>query len=223
LSDRGELDARESAPAEPVPPGPPVLGGTRRWFLAKVTALAGIAGGLAFGILRVFRSDPAEDAARLSSPLGEIAAAVLPSEVPADEARRAVNGFVDWLRLYREDVELAQFDRETPAPKSGPSPARRYLGQLRQLETEAVRRQGRPLGALEVEQVRALVLEALEESRAGVRTRAHRAGFEEHVVQSFLSFYFRSNDGVNRCSRAFVNPRSCQGWGSDDRPPPLPS
>ena len=200
---------------------------SRRWFLTKCTVLTVLAGGLLFGILRLFRSEPTEEyVAQISTSLRKIAAAVLPSEVPAEEAQRAIDGFLAWLRLYREGIELVQFIGYGTPRKTALSPLGRYQEQLRQLETSSVRQHGQPLASLEPADMRALVFEALEkhqESRGAAQRRSHRAGREEHVVRSFLSFYFRSDDGINRCYRAVINPRSCRWWGSDDRPASLPS
>jgi hypothetical protein len=132
--------------------------------------------------------------------LRDVAPTVLPAELGPNGVEAAVNEFVQWLRDYREGVPLSHGYGVPRLIRSGPSPVTRYSSQLTALQ-EAARARGGRFGALEVEQRRMLLDEALKQS--GVTNLPGRPD-GKHVVSDLMAHYFRSSAATDLCYNARI-------------------
>ena len=132
--------------------------------------------------------------------LRDVAPTVLPSQLGGRGVEDAVNGFVQWLRDYREGVPLSHGYGSPRLVRSGPSPVTRYGSQLTALREAAQARGGR-FGALGLEQRRALVDEALKQD--GVTGLPGRPD-GKHVVSDLMAHYFRSSAATDLCYNARI-------------------
>ena len=132
--------------------------------------------------------------------LRDVAPTVLPSHLGARGIEDAVNGFVQWLRDYREGVPLSHGYGLPRLVRSGPSPVIRYGSQLTSLQ-EAARARGGRFGALGLEQRRALIDEDLKQSSV---TSLPGRPDGKHVVSDLMAHYFRSSAATDLCYNARI-------------------
>lgn len=138
--------------------------------------------------------------------LHQIGSTVLPRSIGDVRVRSTVDGFVAWIRGYREGVALAHGYGHPRLRKSGPSPVPRYLDQLDAI-ARAAREKGGRFDALDLETRRAL----LDQSLAGAEVRnllPRPSGV--HVVSDLMAFYFRSSEANDDCYRALIQREVCR-------------
>jgi hypothetical protein len=127
--------------------------------------------------------------------LKDIAGTVLPSAIGRKGQDAAVDGFLTWIREYKEGVALSHGYGEPRLVKSGPTPAPGYARQIAALQQAAQSRGGR-FGALPLP-VRRELLEAAF-AAAEVRNMPGRPD-GKHVVADLMAHYFRSSSANDLC------------------------
>jgi hypothetical protein len=132
--------------------------------------------------------------------LRDVAPTVLPSPLGTKGVEDAVNGFVLWLRDYREGVPLSHGYGAPRLVRSGPSPVTKYGTQLTSLQ-EAARLRGGRFAALGLEDRRALLDAAFKQS--GVTNLPGRPD-GKHVVADLMAHYFRSSAATDLCYNARI-------------------
>jgi hypothetical protein len=147
-----------------------------------------------------------------------LAEVVLPGELGAAGRAAVVDGFVRWIRNYREGAEMDHgygFTRlrRTPAP-----PAAKYASHLEALE-RAARARGAAFEALDAAGRRAVVADAVNAAKVA-RLPARPTG--DHVATDLMAFYFQSGEANDLAYRAAIGRDSCRGLpDSDHSPRPL--
>ncbi|MGH9350105.1 MAG: hypothetical protein ACRD26_22855 [Vicinamibacterales bacterium] len=150
------------------------------------------------------------DEARLRA----LADVVLPGELGAGRAM-VVDGFLRWIRNYREGAEMDHGYGFTRLRRTAPSPASRYPAQLAALERAARARGGsfESLDAAARRQVVEAAVAAAQVERLPVRPTG------EHVATDLMAFYFNGSAANDLAYRAAIARDRCRGLpGSDERP-----
>lgn len=132
--------------------------------------------------------------------LRDVAGTVLPSSIGRKGHEEAVDGFLKWLREYKEGVALSHGYGEPRLVKSGPTPSPGYSTQLETLRQAAQARGGR-FGALPLAVRRELLDTAF--TAADVRNLAGRPD-GKHVVADLMAHYFRSSSANDLCYNARI-------------------
>ena len=132
--------------------------------------------------------------------LRDVAGTVLPSSIGRKGQDEAVDGFLKWLREYKEGVALSHGYGEPRLVKSGPTPSPRYSEQLEGLRKAAQSRGGR-FGALPLADRRELLDTAFK--AADVRNLPARPE-GKHVVADLMGHYFRSSGANDLCYNARI-------------------
>ncbi len=132
--------------------------------------------------------------------LRDIAGTVLPSAIGRKGQDAAVDGFLTWIREYKEGVALSHGYGEPRLVKSGPTPAPGYATQIAALQQAAQSRGGR-FGALPLE-VRRELLDAAFKA-ADLRNLPGRPD-GKHVVADLMAHYFRSSGANDLCYNARI-------------------
>jgi len=127
--------------------------------------------------------------------LKDIAGTVLPSAIGRKGQDAAVDGFLTWIREYKEGVALSHGYGEPRLVKSGPTPASGYAKQIAALEQAAQARGGR-FGALPLEVRRELLDAAF--NAADLRNLPGRPE-GKHVVADLMAHYFRGSSANDLC------------------------
>ncbi len=180
--------------------------------------LASIAAAFPFPGLRL-RAQPRDLTPEAVALLHEVGTTVLPASLGTARREAAVNGFVTWVREYREGVPLAHGYGHPSLRLTPASPVPRYLDQLAALGRAAVARGGR-FGALDLETRRAILDAALAEARVD-RLSARPNG--QHVVSDLMAHYFRSDEALDACYEAAIGRHACRPIAlTTKRPAPLP-
>jgi hypothetical protein len=138
--------------------------------------------------------------------LHQIGLAVLPASIGDVRIRSTVDGFVAWIRGYREDVPLAHGYGHPRLQKSGPTPVPRYIGQIEAID-RAARDRGARFDSLDRETRRTLLDQSL--TAAGVRVLPPRPS-GQHVIADLMAFYFRSSQANDDCYRALIQREVCR-------------
>jgi len=151
--------------------------------------------------------------------LRALGAAVLPSELGDGGISRTVAGFERWLAGYREGAELLHGYGSGEIRRTGPSPALRWTGQLRELD-QAARKAGRkPFAELDLPARQDLVRAALHGARASGLPAVDRA---PHVAVGLLAYFYGSPEAADLCYGARIGRNSCRPLEESTRlPPPL--
>jgi hypothetical protein len=155
--------------------------------------------------LRVF-AQPRELTPEALATLRQIAPTVLPSSLGGQRAGGIVDGFVVWIRGYREGVAMAHGYGHPRLQKTAPSPVPAYISQLASLAAEA-RSKGGPWNSLDLETQRALLDSAF--TKAGVRNLPPRP-VGQHVIADLMAFYFRSSRANDECYEALIQRHVCR-------------
>jgi hypothetical protein len=132
--------------------------------------------------------------------LRDVAATVLPSSIGRKGQDAAVDGFLKWIRDYKEGVALSHGYGDPRLVKSGPTPAPGYSQQLTALQAAAQSRGGR-FGALPLDARRELLDAAFK--TADVRNLPSRPD-GKHVVADLMAHYFRSSGANDLCYNARI-------------------
>jgi hypothetical protein len=127
--------------------------------------------------------------------LKDIAGTVLPSAIGRKGQDAAVDGFLTWIREYKEGVALSHGYGEPRLVKSGPTPASGYTKQIAALQQGAQARGGR-FGALPLEVRRELLDAAF--NAADLRNLPGRPD-GKHVVADLMAHYFRGSSANDLC------------------------
>jgi hypothetical protein len=127
--------------------------------------------------------------------LKDIAGTVLPSAIGPKGQDAAVDGFLTWIREYKEGVALSHGYGEPRLVKSGPTPAPGYARQIAALQQAAQSRGGR-FGALPLPVRRELLETAF--ASANIRNLPGRPD-GKHVVADLMAHYFRSSSANDLC------------------------
>ena len=127
--------------------------------------------------------------------LKDIAGTVLPSAIGRKGQDAAVDGFLTWIREYKEGVALSHGYGEPRLVKSGPTPASGYAKQIAALQQGAQARGGR-FGALPLEVRRELLDAAF--NAADLHNLPGRPD-GKHVVADLMAHYFRGSSANDLC------------------------
>lgn len=132
--------------------------------------------------------------------LRDVAGTVLPASLGPKATDAAVDGFVRWMRGYREGVPLSHGYGDPQLVRTGPTPVPGYARQITALE-DAARARGGRFGALGLNVRRVLLDGAL--TSAGVRGLPARPD-GTHVVSDLMAHYFRSSAATDLCYNAHI-------------------
>ena len=141
--------------------------------------------------------------------LSAIAEVVLPSDLSAQERKRAVDRFVAWFVNYRQGADMGHgYGASTLRQPSGPSPVTRYPPQFMALATAARGRGGATFAALPVAGRREIVEKLLNEPQPVNRLPAQPTGAS--LIADLMGSYFTSADAWDRCYRAEIQRDNCR-------------
>jgi hypothetical protein len=153
----------------------------------------------------------AADEARLRA----LAEAVLPIELGPAGRAEVVDGFLRWIRNYREGAEMDHGYGFTRLRKTTASPALKYPAQLSALD-RASRSRGAAFEALDVAARRALVAAAIDGAKIE-RLPVRPTG--DHIATDLMGFYFHGEAANDLAYRAAIRRDSCRGLpGSESIP-----
>ena len=153
----------------------------------------------------------AADEARLRA----LADVVLPGEMTVASRAEVVDGFLRWIRNYREGAEMDHGYGFTRLRRTPATPAGRYPAQLNALD-RAARARGGSFEMLDAAGRRAVVESAIETAKID-RLPIRPTG--EHVATDLMAFYFNSEAANDLAYRAAIRRDSCRGLPGSDRPP----
>lgn len=183
---------------------------TRRGLFGRALAITPIAlGGLGSAGCDT-PEQPAPPAALDRPSLDALSRALFPAELPEAERVAAVDDFERWLREYAPDAEMDHGYGFTRLRYTAPDPLAGYLADLEAMRATARDRQGADLPELEVEQVRAIVAEAIE---AAAPEMAEIPGRPQapHLCLALLAAYFGSSQAADRAYEAKIQREVCRG------------
>ena len=156
------------------------------------------------------------DAARLR----QVADAVLPQEIDADERSRVVDRFLTWVREYRTDAETDHGYGFPRLRRTPPSPAAKYPAQFDALDA-AARAKGRSFADATLDERRALIEDAIAAAKIERLPGRPDGG---HVATDLMAFYFHSVEANDLCYRARIGRDTCRSLaGSENRPAAFPN
>jgi Gluconate 2-dehydrogenase subunit 3 len=153
--------------------------------------------------------------------LAALADVVLPASIGAAGRRDVVDGFVSWVRNYKEGADRGGgYGNANLAPPTGPAPARQYPAQFAALDAAARTRGAASFAALAPADRRAVVEAALETPTRVTRLPGRPNG--SSLIADFMGFYYTSADAFDVAYQAEIGRDKCRGLdGSDKRPGPL--
>jgi hypothetical protein len=140
---------------------------------------------------------------------------VLPSELGAVGIEAAVTGFERWLAGYREGAELLHGYGSGQIQKTGPSPALRWAGQLRELEA-AARKRGKPFSALDSSAQEELIRSKLAGTKSGGLPSVDRA---PHVAVGLLAWFYATPEATDLCYGVRIGRNGCRPLSESPHPP----
>jgi hypothetical protein len=147
--------------------------------------------------------------------LRALAETVLPSELDTRARGEVVDGFLRWIRNYREGAELEPgygFPRLRRMPAS---PAARYPAQLAALD-RAARARGGALESLDASVRRDVVAAAITAAKVD-RLSARPTG--DHIATDLMAFYFHGVEANDLAYRASIRRDQCRGLGDSEKRP----
>jgi hypothetical protein len=155
--------------------------------------------------------------------LRALADAVLPTELGARGRAEVVDGFLRWMRNYREGAEMDHGYGFTRLRRTPPSPALRYAAQLADLDRGA-RERGFPFEQLEPGARQQVIAAALRTKKVD-RLPARPTG--DHIAIDLMAFYFNSPDANDLAYGVAIRRDQCRGLNDSDKRPafaasPLP-
>jgi hypothetical protein len=209
-----------AAPLSPPPPPPPTpytLGMQRRTVLRS---LAAVVASTPLSRLELLAQSPSLNDTEITT-LAAVADVVLPASLGAAGRREVVDGFVSWVRNYREGADRGGgYGNANLAPPTGPSPARQYPAQFAALDAAARARGAASFAALGAGDRRAVVEAALDTPTRVTRLPGRPTG--ANLIADFMGFYYTSGDAYDLAYRAEIGRDKCRGLdGSDRRPSPI--
>lgn len=148
--------------------------------------------------------------------LRALGAALLPTELGAARVGGTVLAFQRWLAGYREGAELLHGYGDGEIHRQGPSPALRWAGQLRDLDTAARRNGGKSFARLGTLARQDLVRAALVGVRAGGFPPPDRA---PHIATGLLAFFYTSAEANDLCYEAAIGRNGCRPLAEAPRRP----
>ena len=141
--------------------------------------------------------------------LSAVAEVVLPSDLSAQERKRAVDRFVAWFVNYRQGADMGHgYGAATLRQPSGPSPITRYPSQFAALATAARERGGSTFAALPAASRRDIVEKLLNGPQPVNRLPAQPTGAS--LIADLMGSYFTSADAWDRCYRAEIQRDNCR-------------
>ena len=172
------------------------------------------------GRLGIFAQAPPISDAQVAT-LRAIAELVLPSALGRDDRERVVNGFVAWVRNYKEGAEMGHgYGSSTLRQPSGPSPAARYPAQFASLDDAAKTSGGAVFAALPADARRPVIEAALNGPQPVNRLPPQPSG--QSLIADVMGFYFTSPDAWDLAYQAQIGRDKCRTLdGSDNPPSPL--
>ena len=153
----------------------------------------------------------AGDEARLRA----IADVVLPGDLGTRGRAEVVDGFLRWIRNYREGAEMDHGYGFPRLRRTAASPALRYAAQLAALD-RAARGRGGAFESLEVSARREVVASAIAAAKVE-RLPARPTG--DHVATDLMAFYFNSPEANDLAYGAAIGRDQCRGLPDSDRRP----
>src|ERR1041384_6263532 len=169
-------------------PRPSACTATAASYLLLLTCIPPPAGARRFHRFAVADLDPVL--------LRALGAAVLPSELGDGGIGRTVAGFERWLAGYREGAELLHGYGTGEIRRTGPSPALRWAGQLRELDQAARKAGGKPFAGLDLSGQHEMVRAALHGARPARLPSPDRA---EHVAVGLLAWFYGTPEAADLC------------------------
>ena len=127
------------------------------------------------------------------STLKTLASVALPSSLGRAKTDELAMKFARWVRGYSPGAEMEHGYGFTRLESRPPSPAGRYVEQLRALAAKGV--------------TAAAVEDALKDVKALPRVPAGA-----NVVADLMSFYFFSSEAADRCYEADIRSDACRGF-----------
>jgi hypothetical protein len=150
--------------------------------------------------------------------LRPIAEVVLPSELGTAGIERVITGFLTWIRGYRAGAERLHGYGSGAITRLEPSPAPRWLAQLRSLDLEAGRHGAVGFAALSPSSRRALIEAATQADRLD---RVPPPAEARHVAIGLLAYFLQTPAAVDLCYRASIGKLTCRPLAANPvRPPP---
>lgn len=148
-----------------------------------------------------------------------VAEAVLPTELGRDGIESAVAGFREWSAGFEPVAELNHGYGTAELQYAPADPVPGWGAQLRALELESTRRNGRGFASISTEDRRELVRAHL------ARERVDRLGdpaAARHVAAGLLSWWYATPEAMDLCYRAQIGRFGCRPLArSPERPDPL--
>ena len=183
----------------------------KRRSLLRLFAVAATWARLPFAAFAQQPAMTAADEARVHA----LAEVVLPNELGRAARAVVVDGFLRWLRNYREGAEMDHGYGFTRLRQLPASPAAKYPAQLTALD-RAARARGAAFEALDVAARRAVVAASIEAAKIE-RLPVRPTG--EHIATDLMGFYFHGEAANDLAYRAAIRRDSCRGLpGSESIP-----
>ena len=132
--------------------------------------------------------------------LEALASIVLPSSLGKAKADELAMSFIRWVRGYSPGAEMEHGYGFTRLEARPPSPAPRYVEQLRQLA-------GKGFVAMKPAEQAALIEASLSPVKSLPRIPAG-----ENVVADLMSFYYFSAQAADTCYDADIHSDACRGF-----------
>lgn len=150
--------------------------------------------------------------------LRAVAEAVLPTELGADGAERAVAAFERWAAELEPVAELRHPYLVPEVRYSGPDPRPGWAAQLGGLDAECRKRHGASIAEVGVAQRRAMLARSLQGARGDFGAPAEAA----HVALALMAHFYRSPEARDLCYGRAIGQEQCRGLeGAGEAPPAL--
>jgi hypothetical protein len=147
--------------------------------------------------------------------LRALAEVVLPRELSDAARAQVVDGFLRWIRNYREGAEMDHGYGFTRLRRTPTSPAARYPAQLAALD-RAAQAKGSSFESIDAGGRRAVVSASIDAAKIE-RLPVHPTG--EHIATDLMGFYFHGEAANDLAYRAAIRRDSCRGLpGSESTP-----
>jgi hypothetical protein len=154
--------------------------------------------------------------------LRALAEAVLPSELGERGRAEVVDGFLRWIRNYRDGAEMDHGYGFTRLRRTPPSPALRYPAQLASLDREAraphggVRGEGLAFESLEPGARQRVIAAALKTNKID-RLPARPTG--DHIATDLMAFYFNGIGANDLAYGVAIGRDECRGLNDSEKRP----
>jgi hypothetical protein len=153
--------------------------------------------------------------------LRALAEAVLPTELGARGRAEVVDGFLRWIRNYREGAEMDHGYGFTRLRRTPPSPVLRYPAQLEALDREARSPHGGRADGVAFESLtpggrQTVVARALKTAKID-RLPARPTG--DHIATDLMAFYFNGIQANDLAYGVAIGRDECRGLNDSDKRP----